>query len=108
MEDELGLVLTDAARVDSASRSAVFGLSGQSFARIPFSSARCVCSNSENLFDLWGIFYLNILIEFWIVRLESRSKAEVPLFTKHIQGAHDRFPDFFRMGAFIDSTHMKL
>ena len=25
-----------------------------------------------------------------------------------IWGAFDKFPDFFRMGAFIDSTHMKL
>ena len=26
----------------------------------------------------------------------------------YIQGAYDRFQDFFRMGTFIDSTHMKL
>ena len=26
----------------------------------------------------------------------------------HIQGAYDKFPDFFRMGTFIDTTHMKL
>ena len=26
----------------------------------------------------------------------------------HLQGAYDKFPDFFRMGTFIDSTHMKL
>ena len=26
----------------------------------------------------------------------------------HIRGAYDKFPDFFRMGTFIDSTHMKL
>ena len=26
----------------------------------------------------------------------------------YIQGAHNKFPDFFRMGTFIDSTHMKL
>ena len=25
-----------------------------------------------------------------------------------VQGAYDKFPDFFRMGTFIDSTHMKL
>ena len=25
-----------------------------------------------------------------------------------MRGAYDRFPDFFRMGTFIDSTHMKL
>ena len=25
-----------------------------------------------------------------------------------IRGAYDKFPDIFRMGTFIDSTHMKL
>ena len=26
----------------------------------------------------------------------------------YIRGAYDKFPDFFRMGTFIDSTHMIL
>ena len=26
----------------------------------------------------------------------------------NIYGAYDKFPDFFRVGTFIDSTHMKL
>ena len=26
----------------------------------------------------------------------------------HIRGSLNKFPDFFRMGTFIDSTHMKL
>ena len=25
-----------------------------------------------------------------------------------LRGAYDKFPDFFHMGTFIDSTHMKL
>ena len=25
-----------------------------------------------------------------------------------IRGAYDKFPDFFNIGTFIDSTHMKL
>ena len=25
-----------------------------------------------------------------------------------LQGAYNKFPDFFRMGTFIDSTHMKI
>ena len=25
-----------------------------------------------------------------------------------LRGAYDKFPDFFRMSTFIDSTHMKL
>ena len=27
---------------------------------------------------------------------------------KYIRGAYDKFSDFFRMGTFIDSTHMEL
>ena len=26
----------------------------------------------------------------------------------YVRGAYDKFPDFFRMGTFIDSTHIKL
>ena len=26
----------------------------------------------------------------------------------YLQGSLNKFPDFFRMGTFIDSTHMKL
>ena len=26
----------------------------------------------------------------------------------YIRGAYDKFPEFFRIGIFIDSTHMKL
>ena len=28
--------------------------------------------------------------------------------TINVRGAYDKFPDFFRMGTFIDGTHMKL
>ena len=28
--------------------------------------------------------------------------------TEYIQGVYDKFPNFFRMGNVIDSTHMKL
>ena len=57
--------------VDSASCLAGFGLPWQSFVYVPFSSAQLVCSNSEYLFDHWGIFYSNFLVELWIVQLES-------------------------------------
>ena len=73
-------------RVDSASRSVMFGLPWQLFARVPFSSVRLVYSNSEHLFDQWGIFYPNILLEHRIVQFERRSITEVSLYTicKHI------------------------
>ena len=30
------------------------------------------------------------------------------MFYSKCTGEYDKFPDFFRMGTFIDSTHMKL
>ena len=35
-------------------------------------------------------------------------KKQVLINNSVIQEAHNKFPDFFRMGTFIDSTHMKL
>ena len=29
-------------------------------------------------------------------------------FNENLRGSLNKFPDFFRMGTFIDSTHMKL
>ena len=56
MKDQLGLRLTDAARVNSASRSAMFGLPQRSFPRVLFSAVRLGYSNSKHLFDHGGIF----------------------------------------------------
>ena len=67
-------------QVDSASHSAVFGLPRQSVAHIPFSSVQLVCSNSEILFNHWGIFYSNFLVELWIVWLENPLITKVPLY----------------------------
>ena len=39
---------------------------------------------------------------------EMRPQGWVTLNLFNLQGAYDKFPDFFRMGTFIDSTHMKL
>ena len=36
---------------------------------------------------------------------KNRTKS---LMRCYVRGAYDEFPDFFRMGTFIDSTHMKL
>ena len=33
---------------------------------------------------------------------------EAGLQALEVRGAYDKFPDFFRKGTFIDSTHMKL
>ena len=44
----------------------------------------------------WSVFYF----------LHS-NKMHLHVYT-HVRGAYDKFPDFFRMGTFIDSTHMKL
>ena len=37
--------------------------------------------------------------------MNSKVKPEM---TFDLRGAYDKFPDFYRMGTFIDSTHMKL
>ena len=38
----------------------------------------------------------------------SLEVSEFELQSYYLRGAYDKFPDFFRMGTFIDSTHMKL
>ena len=35
-------------------------------------------------------------------------KYKLDLAINNLRGAYDKFPDFFRIGTFIDSTHMKL
>ena len=42
-----------------------------------------------------------------LLTLDSNAWNHLAVF-KQIRGAYDKFPDFFRMGTFIDSTHMKL
>ena len=37
---------------------------------------------------------------------KKKKKRKTHLF--YLRGAYDKFPDFFRMGTFIDSTHKKL
>ena len=39
--------------------------------------------------------------------LKSTFQANI-LFTEKMRGSLNKFPYFFRMGTFIDSTHMKL
>ena len=39
------------------------------------------------------------LIKFYLVSVQ---------FISDLRGPYDKFPDFFHMGTFIDSTHMKL
>ena len=36
----------------------------------------------------------------------KQNQTQVSIF--NIRGSLNKFPDFFRMGTFIDSTHMKL
>ena len=43
--------------------------------------------------------------EVWFSHLMT---ADIKFTNMHIQGAYDKFPDFFCMGTFIDSKHMKL
>ena len=34
--------------------------------------------------------------------------AYIRIYVHYIRGAYDKFPDIFRLGTFIDSTHMEL
>ena len=50
-------------------------------------------------------------IIFWIISLVNITKElliTLPVYWNHIiPGSLNKFPDFFHMGTFIDSTHMK-
>ena len=39
---------------------------------------------------------------------ENEKRTREPDTNNKIRGSLNKFPDFFRMGTFIDSTHMKL
>ena len=41
----------------------------------------------------------------WRCSTFKSNMSQIDLFK--IRGAYDKFPDFFRMGTFIDSMHMK-
>ena len=43
-----------------------------------------------------------------IVMDDEIKKVLIINYSSYIQGSLNKFPDFFRMGTFIDSTHMKL
>ena len=45
---------------------------------------------------------MTFIMEFWLEFFTPFLKEA------EIRGAHDKFPDFFRMGTFINNTHMKL
>ena len=75
---------SNAVWVDLVSFLAMFGLPWQSFTYVLFSMAQLVCSNSEHLFDLWGIFYSNFLVELWIVWLESIDNRGFTVYSFHL------------------------
>ena len=43
----------------------------------------------------------------WIANVRDKTSKHFDIIWD-VQEAHNKFPDFFRMGTFIDSTHMKL
>ena len=48
------------------------------------------------------------LRQFTKEELDIKNKSRKAAGVNEIRGSLNKFPDFFRMGAFIDSTHMKL
>ena len=68
----------------------------------------------ESLFLIHSLFliYFNSLCIILIINISQKFSfwlcVTVTLQRRHIRGAYNKFPDFFCMGTFIDSTHMKL
>ena len=58
-------------------------------------------------FTLWGWGIVSLLFEIY-THAKVNQLCNVSCDKNMIQGAHNKFPDFFRMGTFIDSRHMKL
>ena len=40
--------------------------------------------------------------------MKDKTKKAVKKYFEYIRGSLNKFPDFFRLGTFIDSSHMKL
>ena len=52
---------------------------------------------------------ISIIFRQWILKVKNFNFGDSFYSVKlPVRGAYDKFPDFFRMGTFIDSTHMKL
>ena len=47
-------------------------------------------------------------MEFWLFRQPYVNEFSFYSRVLNTRAAYDKFPDFFRMGTFIDSKHMKL
>ena len=75
--------------------------------RLPFQRLqhRCVGEGATPFFGLLH-FTLDQCLKTLNVTLGSIRYHSLSI--SYIRGAYDKFPDFFRMGTFIDSTHMKL
>ena len=56
-------------------------------------------------FYIWLVDFYEIATPAKLFHAEENLAIMV---SKHVQGSLNKFPDFFRMGTFIDSTHMKL
>ena len=62
-----------------------------------------------------NVSFIQKYFQFTVIKT-SRSLNEIPYYSDvciywvsgMVQGSLNEFPDFFRMGTFIDSTHMKL
>ena len=50
-------------------------------------------------------FQLPLVFFFFFLRVDFAVRLFILI---KLRGAHDNFPDFFRIDTFIDSTHMKL
>ena len=68
---------------------------------------RTVCSQEGDYYPSWKHALPSVCWD--LSRITSLLIFSLsPLFTIFLRGAYVKFPDFFRMGTFIDSRHMKL
>ena len=54
-------------------------------------------------FGLVGFYCILTIVGFF-----NAKSSLLHIYILDIRGAYDKFPDFYRIGTFIDSTHMKL
>ena len=63
--------------------------------------------NGIKMRSTWNDWIISLKYKYFEFEIISFRMNEF-LTKKKIRGGYDKFPDFFRMGTFIDSTHMKL
>ena len=85
-----------------------------------FSFSKTACHRLKHIYTYVFSIFAELFFYEWSRKICRKAKIVFLLFklmlttafkvqvVTHIRGSLNKFPDFFRMGTFIDSTHMKL